>query len=277
MTQAQPTETRFEFGQNWQNFAVKVTDAHVERATQALAEALRMPSLDGMTFLDVGAGSGIHSLAARRLGATVHSFDYDLKSVACTQAMRDRFRPEDSGWTVEQGSALDEEYLERLGKFDIVYSWGVLHHTGEMWRALDLVERRVKPGGTLFLALYNDQGMRSRIWTRVKKKYVESSPVGKKAILSAVRGYFGTVEALVRLAKGETPWRSDRGDRHRGMETKYDLVDWVGGFPFEVARPEQIFEFYRARGYRLDHLKTCGGGLGCNEFVFRREANDHQN
>ena len=54
----------------------------------------------------------------------------------------------------------------------------------------------------------------------------------------------------------------------RGMSYWHDLIDWIGGYPFEVAKPEQVFEFMRLRGFQLERLKTCGGGLGCNEFVF---------
>ncbi|MEO8904882.1 MAG: class I SAM-dependent methyltransferase [Polyangiaceae bacterium] len=265
-------DRRFDFGKNWQRFAAGVTEAHVEEATKALAKTLGRDSLAGLTFLDVGGGSGLHSLAARNLGAVVQAFDYDAHSVACMRSMHDRFRAADSDWKIEQGSALDATYLESLGHFDIVYSWGVLHHTGDMWRALDLVEQRVKPTGCLFLALYNDQGMRSRIWKLIKRKYVESSRAGKQAILGTARGYFETRDALVRLIQAKNPLPAKRTTKERGMEQTTDLVDWVGGYPFEVSTPDEIFEFYRARGYRLEHLKTCGGGLGCNEFVFRREG-----
>jgi 2-polyprenyl-6-hydroxyphenyl methylase/3-demethylubiquinone-9 3-methyltransferase len=49
-----------------------------------------------------------------------------------------------------------------------------------------------------------------------------------------------------------------------------DVVDWVGGYPFEVARPEEIFEFFKSKGLVLGKFKTCGGGHGCNEFVFEK-------
>jgi 2-polyprenyl-6-hydroxyphenyl methylase/3-demethylubiquinone-9 3-methyltransferase len=58
----------------------------------------------------------------------------------------------------------------------------------------------------------------------------------------------------------------------RGMSYWHDLVDWIGGYPFEVATPEAIFDFYMARNFELIALKTCGGRCGCNEFVFRRSA-----
>ena len=122
-------------------------------------------------FLDIGSGSGLFSLAARRLGASVHSFDYDPHSVACTQELRERYFKKDPSWKVERGDALDCSYLGKLGTFDIVYSWGVLHHTGKMWEALENVVPLVAEGGTLWLAIYNDQGRASRYWTTVKRTY----------------------------------------------------------------------------------------------------------
>src|SRR5690606_32453090 len=132
---------------------------------------LGVESLAGQRFLDVGSGSGLLSLAAQRLGANVHSFDYDPQSVACTREMKRRFAPDADDWTIEEGSALDAEYLAGLPPADVVYSWGVLHHTGEMWRAIDLVSQRVAPGGRFWLAIYNDQGRTSADWIRVKRCY----------------------------------------------------------------------------------------------------------
>ena len=135
VTVADPTE-RFEFGANWLRFLKSLTDDRIAKAEASLLKPLGLTTLEGKTFLDIGSGSGLFSLAAHRLGATVHSFDFDPKSVQSTMGLRNRFFPDSQRWTIEQGSVLDADYLRSLGTHDIVYSWGVLHHTGHMWDAI---------------------------------------------------------------------------------------------------------------------------------------------
>jgi 2-polyprenyl-6-hydroxyphenyl methylase/3-demethylubiquinone-9 3-methyltransferase len=162
---------RFEFGKNWSAFLEVLDDERIAKAVESLREMLEVESLAGKSFLDIGSGSGLFSLAARKLGARVFSFDYDSNSVACTRELKRRFFPDDETWQVEQGSALDEDYVASLRKFDIVYSWGVLHHTGEMWRALENAAVPVRGGGKLFIAIYNDTGSQAARWHWIKKTY----------------------------------------------------------------------------------------------------------
>jgi len=251
---------RFDFGTNWSRFLKTLSDGQISLAEKSLQEILSPATLSGRSFLDVGSGSGIFSLAARRMGAKVHSFDYDSRSVGCTKELRQRYFPGDSSWVVEQGSALDEEYLAGLGKFDVVYSWGVLHHTGEMWRALDHVSALVANGGQLVIAIYNDQGLKSRYWKAVKRTY-NRTLVGKVLMLLVHLPYLYGLRALVRRLKGQPALR-------RGMSVWHDAIDWIGGYPFEVAKPEEVFDFMTDRGLVLRKLSTCGGRMGCNEFVF---------
>jgi 2-polyprenyl-6-hydroxyphenyl methylase/3-demethylubiquinone-9 3-methyltransferase len=227
-----------------------------------------------MTFLDIGCGSGLFSLAARRLGARVRSFDYDLVSVECAKELKRRLFPDDNDWTIDSGDVLDENYLRSLGQFDIVYAWGVLHHTGSMWEALENVAPRVKEGGKLFISIYNDQGKASRFWRILKKRYVHSSKPLKLVMVLGVGIYFEIRLFIARLIRLQDPlpfgrWKNQK--KNRGMSVWHDLVDWVGGYPFDVAKPEEIFDFYFKRGFQLLKLKTCAGGRGCNEFVFIKE------
>ncbi|MGB3635280.1 MAG: class I SAM-dependent methyltransferase, partial [Rubrobacteraceae bacterium] len=190
----------------------------------------------------------------------------------CTCELRRRYFPEDETWTVEEGNALDREYVESLGEFDIVYSWGVLHHTGDMWLALENAARPVTVGGRLFVAIYNDQGGTSRRWRKVKQLYI-SGEKGRKAVSAVFVPYF-VVGGLVKdLLRGRSPMaRYTEYKKSRGMSRTHDWHDWLGGYPFEVAKPEEIFAFYRDRGFTMDRLITCGGGLGNNQFVFTRDS-----
>lgn len=263
---------RFAFGENWRRFLALLDDSRISRAEESLRNMLGVSDLKRKSFLDLGCGSGLFSLAARRLGARVHSFDYDPQSVACACELRRRYFTGDTQWTIEEGSALDRDYLARLGKFDVVYSWGVLHHTGAMWQALESAAALVAHGGKLFIAIYNDQGHISERWRAIKRTY-NRLPRGMRFLVTIpvlVHLYWRrTLKDFLRLRPFET-WRNE--GKGRGMSPWRDLIDWVGGYPFEVARPEAIFDFYFRRGFTLTRLVTCGGSLGCNEFVFLRTA-----
>jgi 2-polyprenyl-3-methyl-5-hydroxy-6-metoxy-1,4-benzoquinol methylase len=264
---------RFEFGRNWAAFLSVLDEQRIAVAERALQEMLEVRRLDGARFLDIGSGSGLSSLAARRLGARVHSFDYDPQSVACTSELRQRYFGNDQEWVVERGSALDAAYLRSLGTFDIVYSWGVLHHTGSMWTALENAAIPVAPGGRLFVAIYNDTGTQSRRWRWVKRTYNELPALARTPFAIAVtlpRELRSLAGSLLRRRPGDYV-RTWTGYRNlRGMNRWHDIVDWVGGYPYEFATPDEIFDFYRARGFALTKMKCGGVGLGCNEFVFER-------
>lgn len=260
---------RFEFGQNWTRFLATLDEERIAIAEQSLRGMLGVETLSGKRFLDIGSGSGLFSLVARRLGATVYSFDYDPQSVACTAELRRRYFMDDAAWTVEQGSVLDEDYLAALGTFDIVYSWGVLHHTGAMWQALENAGTRVAQNGSLFIAIYNDQGRTSQAWGVVKQTYNRLPRCLQFLVLCPVFVRLWGPRTLVDLCTGKpfAKWRNYR--QARGMSPWWDVVDWVGGYPFEVAKPDEIHEFYYERGFSLLRLKTTFD-LGCNQYVFVR-------
>lgn len=266
--------SRFEFGKNWANFLSVLDEDRILAAEKHLKDMLNVTDLKGMSFLDIGSGSGLSSLAARRLGARVHSFDYDPQCVACTSELKRRYYPDDTDWVIEEGSVLDTECMKSLGTFDIVYSWGVLHHTGVMWRALENAAIPVKSTGQLYIAIYNDQGIISKLWLRIKKLYC-SGTAGKTITSVFCIPYFILVGLAIDVKRMRNPIRTyTEYKSQRGMSAFHDWFDWMGGLPFEVAKPDAITDFYTKQRLYSEKIVSCGNSSGNNEYIFKRYSDE---
>lgn len=254
---------RFGFGKNWRNFSQVIDNESINVAERSLCDFLDVETLRGKRFIDVGCGSGLFSAAAARLDAeSVLAFDYDADSVATAKQVLSQYA-QDKRWSVEHGDALDTEYMASLLPADVVYSWGVLHHTGSMWEAIENALSLVSEDGVLYLALYNDQGIVTRFWWHVKF-YYNRLPAFLRPLL--VLPYFLLSLPGALFHHMVTPTNT----RHRrGMRLWYDSVDWIGGFPFEAASPQSVAKFCRSRGFTVSKAITTRG-LGCNEYLLRR-------
>lgn len=253
----------FSFGENWRDYVETVRQEDVERAKRDIEEWLGADAVRGKTVVDVGCGSGIHSLAFRSLGArTISSFDADHYSVEATRVLWER-EGQPENWSVSRGSVLDKEYVASYGQYDIVYSWGVLHHTGAMWQAVENVCGLVKPGGVLWISLYT-KGPRYPKDLALKQKYNSASRAGKRWMIC--RGIGRLVLSRLKHFKNPFTWNQKR---ERGMNAYHDLVDWLGGLPYEVASEDDVVRFGRKAGFVLERINAEREG-GCSIYVFSR-------
>lgn len=269
----QDAATRFSFGENWIAFLEHLDDERIAEAEQSVQALTGLTRLDGRSFIDIGSGSGLFSLAARRLGAKVFSFDYDPNSVAGTTMLRDRFFPGDELWQVERGSILDKAYVGRLGHFDIVYSWGVLHHTGAMNDAIANAASLVKPNGMFVVALYRKTRL-CGFWAMEKRWYADTSPAAQ----GRARALFVGLFKLGLRVKGRdySAYVSNYKSK-RGMSFIHDVNDWMGGYPYESITPADATAMMSRLGFEpvrsITQPYSWGVfGSGCDEFVFRQTS-----
>ncbi|MEO6722075.1 MAG: class I SAM-dependent methyltransferase [Ferruginibacter sp.] len=263
-------DNRFQFGENWKSYASAISPERVKIAETALAEFLG--DITNKTFLDIGSGSGLHSLGAKNLNANIYSFDYDRDSVECTMQIKERFYRDDSTWVISQGSVLDKEFVKSLGQFDIVYSWGVLHHTGNMWEAIKNAMSATKKNGLFFIAIYNKQGWKSRFWWYVKYIYNKLPHFVKKAYALTLGITFQIINIIkyTLLLKPQIAIKPLLNYRkNRGMSIKHDIIDWIGGFPYEYATVTELNDFFKKHDFIVvKEIKT--NSLGCNQIVYKK-------
>ena len=262
-------QTTFPFGKNWGEFVKKcLTDERISISKEHILNFLDMPDLRDKYFLDVGCGSGLSSLAALEAGAAkIVSFDVDPDSVRTTEKVRE-MKGSPAHWTVTRGSILDEHFISLLEPADIVYSWGVLHHTGRMWKAIENTLRLSKEKGLLYIALYTTTP-RSGYWLKVKQRYNSVSRARKRLM---VLNYFLRHTCIPHLLRGKNPVRFIRGyESTRGMSYLTDVRDWLGGYPYEDAKIEEVLRFFRTRLHC--ELVNIATGQANTEYLFKKKGN----
>jgi SAM-dependent methyltransferase len=261
--------THFEFGRNWSDYSRLVDEARISGATTALERLLTADALEGRTFLDIGCGSGLHSLAALRLGASrLLATDIDPISVETTRRVVSDNAP-NTTWAAEIRSVFDLNPAD-LGQFDIVYSWGVLHHTGAMYEAVTSASKMVSAGGTFVIALYRKTRF-CGFW-RVEKRFYARAP---KLVQRGLRAMFVTAFGIATRLRGGNLREYQATYAERGMDFRHDVHDWLGGYPYESISPPEVHRFLGSLGFELirEFTKPAGSGVlgsGCDEYVFRR-------
>lgn len=249
----------FNFGKNWKNYSERLNQEDFNEAQKSLINLLGIEDLKDKSFIDIGCGSGIFSIAAKKIGANrVLGIDILPSCIECSRNNALKFNEKDIDF--RQFSILDPK-IKGLGKFDVVYTWGSLHHTGNMYKALEVSCEIVKEDGYLAVAIYN-KNFTSRFWWVIKWLYNHSPWIGKK-ILEV--WYLGMIIPLKILILGKNVFRKERG-----MKIYYDAIDWLGGYPYEYASIGEIKNFVESRDFILKRVIKPTGVSGCNQYLFKK-------
>ena len=253
----------FDFGLNWKSFSEDKLDAiRIDRAIQSLKNLLGCETLQDRNFMDVGCGSGVFSIAASNLGAAfVIGVDVNPRCITVCESNRNRLL-RNGNIAYRQLSALDEAKMRSLGLFDVVYAWGSLHHTGAMWDAIRITAQQVCPEGMFVLAIYNKHWT-SPIWERIKWFYNRIPQFGQRLMTI----FFAVIIYVAKFLVT----RHNPLNKERGMDFWYDVIDWIGGYPYEYATPSEVENFVTPLGFELKRFISAQVPTGCNEFVFTRK------
>ena len=273
MEDLRSVSSHFRFGENWKSFLSTVTPEILREAERGLARLFPDDELRGSRFLDIGCGSGLSMVAAYRLGAaTVDGIDIDPDSVEASRALLGRHVP--TGVCSARVASVFDLGVDNEKGYDIVYSWGALHHSGDMWAAIERAASMVVPGGRLAVALYRRTPL-CGFWKREKRLYSASPPPVRATIRAA---YYGAFWAGL-LATGRNPLRYVAGYRSaRGMDWRHDVHDWLGGYPYESVHPSAVISCLERLGFSrervFEHPAAALGLFGshCDEFVAVRRA-----
>lgn len=256
----------FSFGKNWKNYLKKISKESINNSMISLIQFLG--DIKSKNVIDVGCGSGIFSYSMYLLGAEkITSLDIDTDSIECTKFLRENVK-NPKKWNIYQGSILDKNFISKMEKSDIVYSWGVLHHTGKMWEAINNITTLVKDRGLMYISIYNKVKV-SFIWLRIKEFYNINPFLGKYFMntLFYILLYF--ISPLFRL---KNPFKLLKNYiKLRGMNPYIDIKDWLGGYPYEFATFAEVISFFEQNHSNFTLIKSVRAiGTGINEFLFKK-------
>ena len=256
---------RFLFGKNWQSYAKSaLTQERVDHARVAFRNLLGDIPLENQSFLDIGFGQGLSLSLASEAGAKVLGVDIDSDNLEALNVTYKKVGLAEKPNIMIQ-SILDTAGLEKpelKEGFNIVHSWGVLHHTGDMALAVKNATSLVKEKGYFVLAIYN-RHWSSLSWKMIKWFYCFSPQLLKNIMITIFY-------PIIYFAKWCVTGRNPK-DKMRGMDFFYDVIDWVGGYPYEYASVEEMKKMVEAHGFKCIKSIRANVPTGCNEFVFVKE------
>lgn len=253
---------RFSFSKNWEAYAkTSLTRERMDQSRNAFRELVAGIDLRNKRFIDVGYGQGLSLIAAAEMGARVLGIDVDGNSVEVLRMVQ-RFSGYPDFIEARTVSILDERFVdEHRERYDVVHAWGVLHHTGDMMKAIKNACALVAEGGYLICAIYN-RHWSSPIWKAIKWSY-NILPVPLQRFMIAL--FYPIIYVAKSFVTRENPKEMDRG-----MAFLHNVVDWIGGYPYEYAGIEEIQDIISKLGFTCLRTRAAQVPTGCNEYVFRR-------
>jgi 2-polyprenyl-3-methyl-5-hydroxy-6-metoxy-1,4-benzoquinol methylase len=259
-----PAVQTFSFGKNWKDFLATVDDRVIVEAGKDIEDWLGSENIRGKSIVDIGSGSGLSSLCMYQRGCRrLVSFDYDPHSVEATKLLAERASSPDN-WEIFEGSILDEALIDGLGTFDIVHSWGVLHHTGDMWKAIENAFRLCAPDGLFFISLYTGGDLYEEHLALKRRFNGADETTKREMVLNQLR----SMDASYKAHENSDTIARDQ----RGMTQYHDAVDWLGGLPYEVAHVSEVLLFGSNRGLCPLRVFERGQG-GCSVYLFKKDPN----
>lgn len=264
-------EEHFQFGKNWNNFSNSISKNNINNSLKSIQNLISKKDIENKSILDIGCGSGLSLLSFLKLGAkSVCGVDIDPMSVKTAKSVIEKYY-NNKNWSVEEKSIFDIN-LKTYPKFDLVYSWGVLHHTGDMWRSIDIASSLLKKNGVIFLALYQKTKL-CKFWELEKRFYVNSPKIIQKIIRTLFKTLY--ISGLIVSKKNPKVFFQNYKEK-RGMEWHYDIHDWLGGYPYESIKRRDLEIFLNKKGFVIENYfykkNKLFGLLGshCDEFIARK-------
>lgn len=270
MSNLKAIESHFKFGENWSSYSDLINEDRIRSSVEGLQKLLGDNGVLEKRFLDIGCGSGLHSFAALLLGAKeIVATDLDSDSVKTTEkvlAKHGAGKP----YRVMRISVFDlPDQLKP--DFDVVYSWGVLHHTGAMVEAISRAAAMVVPNGLFVFALYRKTPY-CGLW-RAEKKWYSKASLRQQEIARTIYILFFRL-GLCLTGRSFKRYVAEY-KKMRGMEFLHDVHDWLGGYPYESISPPEVDRLLREHGFALVRRFTRPGltavlGSGCDEYVYQK-------